>query len=365
MKRLLCLLSSMNAGGAETFLMKVYRKLDRSRFQMDFCINIKEKCFYEEEILALGGRIYRIPSKSESLSGFRRGLRQVVKENGYRYVLRITSSAMGFMDLKIAKQAGAERCIARSSNSSDGGSRKAVLIHRLGRLLYGRYVDGKLAPSDLAARYTFGNRAYEQGQVHILQNAVDVDSLQYSLDARRVIRSQLGIPENAWVVGHIGRFSTQKNHSFLLDIFQSISNIRPDAVLLLVGQGELEQEIRQKVQTLGLDGRVIFAGVRQDIPALLSAMDVFVFPSFYEGMPNTIIEAQANGLSCILADTITRQADITGLLTYLPLTRSAREWAQRALAVDSTRRDQKARFVAAGYHIETMVHSFTKLVFEE
>ncbi len=364
MKRLLCLLSGMNAGGAETFLMKVYRGLDRSRYQLDFCINVPEKCFYEEEILALGGRIYRIPAKSQDLRGFQRGLQQVVAENGYQYVLRITSSAMGFLDLRLAKKAGARVCIARSSNSSDGGSVGALLAHRLGRLLYGRFVDVKLAPSDLAARYTFGSRAYEQGQVHILHNAVDVASLGYDPEARKALRTELGIPENARVVGHIGRFSAQKNHSFLLDIFQQIQKSDPQAVLLLVGKGELEGALRQKVQALGLADKVIFAGVRKDIPACLSSMDVFVFPSLYEGMPNTIIEAQANGLRCILADTITRQADITGLLEYLPLSASGDTWAERALAAVAPRQDQKAAFVAAGYDIDTLVKRFTALIFQ-
>ena len=122
MKRVLCLLSGMNAGGAEGFLMKVYRTLDKSAYQMDFCINVKEKCFYEEEILAMGGRIYRIPSKSEDLKEFKRQLTAIVKREGYDNVLRITSSAMGFMDLKIAKKAGARVCCARSSNASDGGA---------------------------------------------------------------------------------------------------------------------------------------------------------------------------------------------------------------------------------------------------
>ncbi len=365
MKRLLCLLSSMNAGGAETFLMKVYRKLDRTRFQMDFCINEPEKNFYEEEILTLGGRIYRIPAKSQDFAGFRKGLQQVVADNGYQYVLRITSSAMGFMDLKLAKKAGAQVCIARSSNSSDGGSWKALLAHRLGRLLYRRYVDVKLAPSDLAAKYTFGARAYTAGQVHILENAVDVASLQYCPQARQALRKELGIGENVRVVGHIGRFSAQKNHEFLLEIFRQIHASDPDAVLLLVGKGELEPALRQKVQTLGLEDRVIFTGIRKDISACLSAMDVFVFPSLYEGMPNTVIEAQASGLGCVLADTITRQADITGLLRYLPLSASADTWARQALEVPAARQDQKAAFVAAGYDIDTMVKSFTELIFQE
>lgn len=161
MKRLLCILSSMNAGGAETFLIKIYRRIDNTKYQMDFCINASEKCFYEDEILSLGGKIYRIPAKSTSLRNFAGQLHDVVSSNGYKNVLRITSSAFGFMDLKIASKAGAKVCAARSSNSSDGGSLKSKVVHRLGRILYGKYVNVKIAPSDLAAEYTFGKKAYK------------------------------------------------------------------------------------------------------------------------------------------------------------------------------------------------------------
>lgn len=158
MKRVLCLISGMNAGGAETFLMKLYRQLDKTKYQMDFCINVFDKCFYEEEILALGGKIYRIPPKSVSRVAFKKQLYDIVKANHYNYVLRVTSNAFGFMDLKIAHRAGANVCAARSSNSSDGEGLKAKVAHKLGRLLYSKYVNVKIAPSDLAAKYTFGKK---------------------------------------------------------------------------------------------------------------------------------------------------------------------------------------------------------------
>jgi len=141
MKRLLCLVSAMNAGGAETFLMKLYRQLDKTKYQMDFCVNIFEEGYYDEEIRRLGGKIYQIPSKSSNAKEFSLQLRDIVSKEGYEYVLRITSNALGFMDLKIAKKAGAKVCVARSSNSSDGGSLKFKIAHLIGKFLYGRYID--------------------------------------------------------------------------------------------------------------------------------------------------------------------------------------------------------------------------------
>ena len=366
MKRVLCMLSSMNAGGAETFLMKVYRNLDRECYQMDFCINVKEKCFYEDEILSMGGRIFRIPSKSENLKEFKRQLTDLIQREKYEYVLRITSSAMGFMDLKIAKKAGARVCCARSSNASDGDSMVAKVMHRLGRILYKKYVDVAFAPSDLAAAYTFGQKAYDDGKVAILHNAVDLGVFYYDEAARAAIREEFKIGSDKLVLGHVGRFFEQKNHMFLADVFKSVHDKHPNAVLLLVGDGPLKEAFEQKIDELGLRDHVIFAGVRSDVPKILSAMDVFVFPSFYEGMPNTVIEAQATGLPCVIADTITREANITGLVEYLPLSLSADAWRD---AVEKTlnfpRKDTKEDFFRQRYDVDSMASDFVKIVWSE
>lgn len=366
MKRLLCLISNMNTGGAETFLMKIYRKIDRKNYQIDFCINNKEESYYEKEILSLGGKVYHIPSKSENLREFKRQLAKIVKENSYEYVLRLTSSAMGFMDLKISKKAGAKVCSVRSTNSSSGGSLKSKLAHILGKLLYKKYIDVKFAPSGLAAEYTFGKKALINNEVSILHNGVDLNVFHYDNEARYKIRNEFAIKDNQYVIGHIGRFDYQKNHAFLLDVFKEMSNKNDNSVLMLVGDGILEQQIKDKIKALDIEDKVIFTGVRSDIPQLLSAMDVFVFPSFYEGMPNTVIEAQATGLPCVIADTITKEADITGLVQYLALSNSAEKWANVALgSIKSTRMDTKENFVENGYDIESVTKKFTQLVFKE
>lgn len=366
MKRLLCILSGMNAGGAETFLMKVYRNLDRTEYQLDFCINFMEKCFYEDEITSMGGRIFRIPSKSESLKEFKRQLTRIVRDEKYDRVIRITSSAMGFMDLKIAKKAGAKVCLARSSNASDGGSLKSRLVHILGRILYQKYVDRAIAPSDLAAAYTFGKKAYRQGRVSILHNAVDLNVFRFSEEKRAQIRSELSIGESKTVIGHVGRFMEQKNHAFLADIFKCIHESNPETVLLLVGDGPLREVFHKKICELSLENSVIYAGIRSDVPALLSAMDVFVFPSFYEGMPNTVIEAQATGLPCIISDTITREANITGLVDYIPLSHSASEWASAAIdRLDLPRMDTQNIFYEKRYDIGSVAEDFIELVWSD
>ena len=358
MKRILCILSCMNAGGAETFLMKIYRQIDRAKYQMDFCVNINEEGYYDKEIIQMGGRIFHIPAKSDNLKEFRKQLSAIIKDEHYESVLRITSNTMGFLDLKVAKKAGAKICAARSSNSNDPAGIKAKIAHRLGRILYGKYVDIKIAPSDLAAIYTFGEQAYKNGEVKILHNALDLNVYKFNPEDRRKIRKEFGIKESEILCGHVGRFSVQKNHDFLIDVFSELSKNHSNYKLLLVGKGELEDKIREKCAEKDLLDKVIFAGIRSDIPAILSAMDVFVFPSLYEGMPNTVIEAQSCGLPCIVSDTITKEVNICGQVTFLPISKTD-FWTESIINTEMYRRTQKG---LDGYDINTIAKQFIELL---
>ena len=364
MKKVLCILSCMNAGGAETFLMKIYRQLDRASYQMDFCVNINEEGFYDKEIKEMGGRIFHIPAKSDNMREFKRQLSAIIKDERYECVLRITSNTMGFLDLKVAKKAGAKLCAARSSNSNDPAGMKAKIAHKLGRLLYGKYVDVKIAPSDLAAKYTFGERAYKNGEVKTLHNALDLDVYKFDLEERKRIREEIGIKDSDILCGHVGRFSVQKNHVFLIDIFSALCKKHSNCKLLLAVRGELEEQVRNKCAQKDLLDKVIFLGVRSDISAILSAMDVFIFPSLYEGMPNTVIEAQATGLPCVISDSITSEANITGLVKYVSLSKSSDFWADEVLkAISNTRLITKKMFVDSGYDIESVTRQFVHIVF--
>ena len=363
MKRVLCLVSSMDSGGAETFLMKIYRTIDKAEYQMDFCVNVKEKCFYDDEIKSLGGKIFYVPSKSQSISEFRNQLYKLISEEKYEYVLRISSNGFGFMDVKIAKDAGAKRCTVRAANAGNSAGIKGYIVHRLGRALYQKYIDTMISPSDLAAEYTFGKHAYKTGKVNILHNAVDLSIFKYDIDDRRHIRSEFGISDNTVLFGHIGRFMMQKNHGFLLDVFADVLEKNPNSLLMLVGKGELENEIKLQAKKLGISDKIIFTGVRPDVPALLSAMDMFVFPSLFEGMPNTIIEAQATGLPCVISDTITKEADITGLVKYLPI-ENPKLWADYICSCKTAaRKDTKQNFIDNKYDIESSANEFVRLVF--
>lgn len=363
--RLLCCMSSMDTGGAETFLMKQYRALDRSQYQMDFCVNVIQRGYYDDEIEALGGRIFRIPPKSKDFFGSLNALTEIVKNNGYEAVLVSSVKPGTALELLAAKRGGAKRLIYRSSNTSvDGGKKQRLLHATVGRLAH-TVPTVKIAPSVEAAEYCFGKGCVEKGKAQLLHNGIDTTVYRYSQADRERIRREFSLPEDCLVLGHVGRFAKAKNHGFLLEVFANVSERRPDSRLLLIGQGELENEIKARAQALGVIDRVVFTGVRSDIPALLSAADVFVFPSLYEGMPNTVIEAQALSLPCFVSDRVTKDAAITELVQFLPLDSPA-AWAQAVLERPLPPRTDRAReFKEKGYDVQSTSRAFVRLCFGE
>lgn len=357
MKRILCIISSLDAGGAETFMMKLYRCVPPEEYKFDFIVSVENGC-YTQEVLERRGRIYAIPERTKDLWGAFRGILSAVRENHYDTVLKLGENSLAVMDLIAAKLGGARILALRSCNAPTGMSVASRSIHLMLRPLLNALTTVKLAPSKLAAEYMFGKRK----DIYLIHNGVDLDVFHFDAEGRRNIREEFSI-QGRFVVGHIGRLHKQKNHRYLLEVFRGVRQCRPDAVLLLVGIGELEDAIRKWVHELKLEDAVIFTGQRFDIPHLLSAMDVFVFPSLHEGMPNTVIEAQATGLPCVIADTITPEADITGLVTYLPLTESKDAWVDTALSVATEeRRDTVSDFITHGYDIKTVAQELMELL---
>ena len=353
MKRILCIISSLDAGGAETFLIKVYRELSSLGYQFDFIVS-KDNGVYTQEVLNRGGRIFLVPTRSKNLFGALNGIRKVVKENKYEYVLKLGEHSLAVLDLIVAKLGGAKILAVRACNAPTGLSLLYRALHTTIRPILNGIADVKIAPSRLAAEFLFG----KAGDVHLLHNGVDLNVYKYDILGREAVRKEFDL-NNKLVIGHIGRFHKQKNHLFLLKVFQKICALRDDAVLLLIGSGELQDKICKWITDFELEGKVLLLGQRFDIPQLLSAMDVFVFPSLHEGMPNTIIEAQATGLPCVIADTITPEAAITGLVTYLPLETSPQKWAETALhSVIHERIDTSEAFIANGYDIESVTREF-------
>ena len=206
-------------------------------------------------------------------------------------------------------------------------------------------------------------RMVKKEKVHFLKNAINLNEFSYSEESRKERRDEFGLTDEL-VIGHIGRFAEQKNHRFLIDVFENVQKCMPNVKLLLVGEGELRKDIEEYVKAKGIQEKVIFAGIRKDVSKLLSAMDVFALPSLYEGMPNVIIEAQASGLPCFIADTITREADLTGLVKYLSL-EDAALWSSEigtSIKKENVRAGQLQVMTEKGYDIHEEVQKFTMLM---
>lgn len=356
LKRLLCIVSSLDMGGAETFLMKINRSLPSS-YRMDFIVSTNEGV-YEEEVKKLGGRIFRIPLRTSSPIKSYKALKKIVSDHHYDYVLKLCDTPIGYFDLLACKKGGATHLCVRSCNASSQDSFLRKTINNILRKPFNRIATTKIAPSSLAGEYTFGKNE----DFHLLHNGLALEQYRFNKEERERVRKEWNI-ENTFVIGHIGRFSHQKNHDYLLDIFEEVRKEK-NARLMLIGEGELLYDIKERAQHY--KDEVIFCGLKKNIPSLLSAMDLFVFPSFYEGMPNTVIEAQANGLPCLISDTITKEVLLTDLIEMVSIEESPSLWKNK---IKMNRERERTHYVEElkekGYDIEDVVKTFISLIFEE
>ncbi|WP_164667379.1 glycosyltransferase family 1 protein [Virgibacillus doumboii] len=348
--RVLHVAVNMNRGGAETLIMNLYRNIERSKVQFDF-LTCKEGVF-DDEIRQKGGRIHRIPYVTEAgHTGFNRQLRQFFQKHPeYRIVHSHMDKMSGFI-LKAAGKAGVPVRIAHSHNTeSEGG---------FGSKAYKWYAGSRIksaathyfACSLAAADWLFTNQS---GKAFILKNGIETDKFQFSRTSRESIRNELNLEKNTLVLGHVGRFASQKNHLFLLDIFTGLQKEFPNSVLLLAGDGPLKNAIEEKIKSLNLESKVRLLGIRKDINALLQAFDIFIFPSIHEGLPVTLVEAQGAGLPCLVSDRITKEVDMgAGLMEHLPLT-DRNAWVKRIIHLEKelhTRTIDQTALADKGYDI--------------
>ena len=364
MKRVLCITGSMDNGGAESFFMKVFREIDKSRFKIDFCVSAIGKAFYDDEILANNSIIHYIPMKSNNFFGFCNSLYNLVRNGEYEIVIRMSDNSLSIVDLLIAKMAGAKQTVFRSTNTRASGGWSGRFVHRVFKPLVSHYSDIKIAPSTEAAVHMFGKNYHKKERVNIIHNGLKTDSFVFSLDVRKKTRSSQQLDQK-FVIGHIGRMQPQKNHFMILSIFKEIVALKPNAILVLVGDGELREDIQSRAEDLGISDSVVMLGVRADIPDLLMAMDVFLLPSLYEGLPNVVIEAQASGLPCVVSDTVTKEVDVTGLVHFVSLSNPPKKWAEIIIATESIiRENTKERFIEKGYDIQDVAKRFSDVAFD-
>lgn len=315
--RILHVVVNMNRGGAETLIMNLYRNIDREKIQFDF-LTCKSGVF-DKEITLMGGRVYQIPYVIEvGHREFSNEIRNFLEVHPVYKIIHSHLDKMSGLVLHEAKKAKVPIRIAHSHNTESEGNYLAKIY----KWSMGNYVKRSAthlyACSHDAAKWLFGNRS---NQAHIIRNGIETEKFQFSSHIRATIRHELEIDDDIFVIGHVGRFSRQKNHLFLLDIFARVHKELPNSILLLVGDGIQKGEITKRIRELNLQKQVKMLGVREDVSSLLQAFDIFVFPSFHEGLPVTLIEAQGAGLPCMISDRITTEVDLDmGLVKYLELT---------------------------------------------
>lgn len=346
--RVLQVVTIMNRGGLETMLMNYYRKLDKTKIQFDFMTNRLERGHYDDEIEAFGGKIYRLsPIKPGNYNKYFKELDEFFKEHKeYKVVHSHINENSGFV-LKAAKKAGIECRIAHSHLSDLKLDYKYPFRVYARRNLKGNVSD-YFACSQRAGEWLFGKEISSSGKVTVLNNAVDTEKFKINKDIRDKVRMELGI-EDKKVIGHVGRFNPQKNHEFLIDVFNEVYKKDKGTVLLLIGDGYLKEKIEDKVKKLNLEQGVKFLGVREDIPELMQGMDLFLFPSQFEGLAVVMVEAQAAGLKVITSTGVTKESDITNNVEFIDLSKGAEYWADIVLNSDFKKRDDINLMIKKGY----------------
>lgn len=361
--RVLQIVRKMDIGGVQTMLMNYYRKIDKEKVQFDFIVQGEQEGYFENEILKLGGVIYHVrPMKN--LFFYYRDVNKILKQNKYS-IVHVHHNYANIHGLLISLLNGVENRISHSHNTPPEKSIIRRFIKKLIRLFINNISTHKYACSVAAADWLYGHKVIQKEEVTVIKNAIETDQFKFNCLARSKKRQELGL-SNKIIIGHVGNFSGQKNHKFLIDIFNEVHKLEKNANLLLVGEGPKVHETMCKVDSLGLTDYVIYLGKRSDVNELYQAFDIFLFPSIYEGLGIVLVEAQAAGLKCVISDTITKEVSISELIEYLSLEKSAEEWAK--IIIKKLNLDQRENMLDAikeyGYDIGNEAKKLEKMYIE-
>ena len=349
--RILEVCVDLDGGGIDRYLLNYCSRIPEIQF--DFAVVDSKIGMLEPQIEALGCRIHRVPRQRSGLRANYNAIKKILTDTHYDAV-HVHLGYRGAVALWCAKRCGVKTRIVHAHIAAEPESAKQRLVRKGFTVLVKKLATHLAACGVDAAKWVWGEKAYATGKVTIHNNAIETAKYAYSAEARASVRADLGIVADTLVVGHVGRLCAQKNQLRLLDIFDEIHRQRPDAVLLLVGRGDLDEEIQYKAEKLGLSNAVRLLGVRDDVPKLLSAFDAFVFPSTHEGLPFTLIETQCNGLPAVSADTVTPLVKLGEDVEFLSLEESDAVWAQAALAAAERGHNAAGSHIVgeAGYDID-------------
>lgn len=321
--RILNIVPNMRAAGIENFIMNIYRNIDRNKIQFDFIVHNKERKFFDDEIEQLGGKIYRFTLKDDkNFLKYKKDLDNFFKEHKEYKIFHGHMQSMIPLYMKVAKKNEVPIRIAHSHNGDYEHSIKGYILHLFSRFA-SKYTTDNWACSEVAGKYLFGNKNFK-----VIYNGIDTQKFMFDKNKRIEMRKKLNIKEDEILIGHVGRFQKQKNHEFIVKLVKELNkNDKKKFKIILIGEGELEEKIRKQVNDLNLDN-IQFLGVRKEINKIYNAMDCFILPSLYEGLPLVGVEAQVNSLPCFFSDTITPELNISPRSQFIELN-NVKKWAEK------------------------------------
>ncbi len=363
MNRILIYGMGSKIGGVEQYLINVYKNIDRNQLQFDFIIYDGKKVYCEETIKNLGGNVFYPNSKNLFVKMM--SLSKIIKNErkNHNCIYFNTCGFYNILPFLFAKHYKYKKIIVHAHNTKNKSRSEFIhFFHYINRHIVNKIATKLLACSTLAAEWIFGKKTVKNNKVEIINNAIDIEKFIFNQNIREKIRKQLNV-EDKFVIGHIGRFSYQKNHEFLVDMFKNISNENSEAVLLLIGEGNLKEKIVQKVKENNLEEKVIFLGTVKNINEIMQAMDVFVLPSYYEGLPVVGIEAQASGIDCFFSDTITTELKINDNVKFLNIN-NTKEWCENIMKI-AHRNKQCSDKLINDYDIKNCINKITNILFYE
>lgn len=315
-------------GGVEQVVFNYCSRIDKNKFEIDFLID-EDSAFIPREKLENVGISVKVIPPYQKVAKYQKELIELFKTEKYD-IVHSHLNALSIFPLRAAKKAGIKVRIAHSHSTTNKKEKKKNLLKQILKPFSKVYATDYFCCTEHAGRWLFGNKEFDNGNVYVMNNAIDIDKFKFDENERYLKRKELGINENALVIGHCGRFVEQKNHRFLIDVFNEVHKKREDAVLVLVGQGPLKEDIEKKVNELGLKDCVKFLGQREDINKLYSMFDLFLFPSLYEGLGMVVIEAQVAGCCCIASENVPKDTKLTDTISFINL-QKIKKWVENSI----------------------------------
>jgi len=341
--RILQIFTIMNRGGAESMIMNYYRNIDRTKVQFDFLVHRKKSGSFDEEIKALGGKIYTLDPVNPFLpKKYYKAITTFFQEHPEYKIVHSHLNTLSYFPLKIAKENKIPIRIAHAHTALEGVKRRDFMVKFRLKNKIGLPTTHFFSCGEKAGNWLFGDIDFQ-----IMNNAIDSRQFLHNPAIGEKLRVEFNL-KNKTVVGHVGRFNSLKNHMYLLKVFASFLEQKPDSVLVLVGGGELKHKIVSEIERLKIVDNVLMLGVRKDISRLLQMFDIFVFPSFFEGLPVTLIEAQAAGLKIIASDTITQELQLTDNVYFLSIEEHPSVWATKITSILPYQKSDLSKVIIQG-----------------